>query len=103
MNGVVRQQKFAFIETDMSHSQDCHSYNFSLTTLYVILIVQSPTKAEQLIRTYSTGDSNHSSEEGSGTGKKGFFSNKSEIALVKSIIRCSDIKFNKHFRSAKRD
>jgi len=30
-------------------------------------IAKSPTKAEQLIRTYSTGDSNHSSEEGSGT------------------------------------
>jgi len=30
-------------------------------------IAKSPTKAEQLIRTYSTGESNHSSEEGSGS------------------------------------
>ena len=67
----TRPANFVFIETDTSHS---HFYIFDRIKYWPYpYFVQSPTKAEQLIRTYSTGDSNHSSEEGSGTGKNNYF------------------------------
>lgn len=67
------------------------------------LIFQSPTKAEQLIRTYSTGESNHSSEEGSGSGN--FIESRNRKWPVKSIILSMQrhLSLNKHFRRAKRD